>query len=44
MDFPVDFVGFEISPEFVVGYGLDFDQKLRHLDGVYHLDVESVQS
>ncbi len=44
MDFPVDFVGFEISPEFVVGYGLDFDQKLRHLEGVYHLDVESVQS
>jgi len=38
LDFLVDYVGFEISPEFVVGYGLDFNQKLRHLDGIYRLD------
>jgi len=43
-DFSVDFVGFEIPPEFVVGYGLDFNQKLRHLDGVYRLDSDPVQS
>ena len=38
LDFPIDFIGFEISPEFVVGYGLDFNQKLRHLGGIYRLD------
>jgi hypoxanthine phosphoribosyltransferase len=38
LDFPIDFIGFEIPPEFVVGYGLDFNQKLRHLDGIYRLD------
>ena len=27
----VKYVGFEISPEFVVGYGLDFDEKYRNL-------------
>tara|TARA_B100000686_G_scaffold144086_1_gene151593 strand:+ start:14303 stop:14839 length:537 start_codon:yes stop_codon:yes gene_type:complete len=38
LDFPIDFIGFEIPPEFVVGYGLDFNQKLRHLDCIYRLD------
>ena len=34
-DFHIDWVGFEIPPEFVVGYGLDYDQKLRNLKGIY---------
>ncbi len=37
LDFPIDIVGFEISPEFVVGYGLDYDQKFRNFDGIYRL-------
>ena len=42
LDFPIDIVGFEIAPEFVVGYGLDYDQKLRNLRGVYRLEgIES---
>jgi len=41
-EFPIDFIGFEIPPEFVVGYGLDFNQKLRHLGGVYRLDGDPV--
>ncbi|MED5219999.1 MAG: phosphoribosyltransferase family protein, partial [Candidatus Neomarinimicrobiota bacterium] len=41
LNFPIDFIGFEIPPEFVVGYGLDFNQKLRHLDGIYRLDENS---
>jgi len=28
---PVDYIGFEIPDEFVVGYGLDFNQRFRNL-------------
>jgi hypoxanthine phosphoribosyltransferase len=28
---PLDYVGFEIPDEFVVGYGLDFNQRFRNL-------------
>ena len=35
IDFSIDYVGFEIPPEFVIGYGLDYAQKLRNLKAVY---------
>ncbi len=38
LDFPIDIVGFEIAPDFVVGYGLDYDQKLRHLPAIYRIE------
>lgn len=31
IDLPVDFLGFEVEDRFIVGYGLDYDQKYRHL-------------
>jgi hypoxanthine phosphoribosyltransferase len=31
IDVPLDYVGFEIEDEFVVGYGLDFHQRFRNL-------------
>ena len=32
-----DIVGFEIANRFVVGYGLDYDQKGRNYDAIYQL-------
>ncbi len=34
-----DYVGFEIPPAFVVGYGLDYDQLGRELKGIYQLEA-----
>jgi len=39
IDFPIDYVGFEIPPEFVIGYGLDYAQKVRNLRAIYRLDA-----
>ncbi len=36
-DFPIDYVAFNIAPEFVIGYGLDYAQKARGLKDVYKL-------
>ena len=40
VDVDVDYTGFQIPDEFVVGYGLDYDQKYRNLPyiGVVELD------
>ena len=37
IDFEVNWVGFEIPPDYVVGYGLDYNQKFRNLRGIYIL-------
>jgi hypoxanthine phosphoribosyltransferase len=38
LDVPVDYVGFEVPDRFVVGYGLDLDQKYRNLRYVAAMD------
>ena len=38
-DVKVDYVGFNIPDEFVVGYGLDYDQRYRNLPYVGVLDL-----
>ena len=42
LDFEVDYIGFEIPPEFVVGYGLDYDEKYRHLKDVMVLEPKDL--
>ncbi|MFL3014151.1 MAG: hypoxanthine phosphoribosyltransferase [Candidatus Neomarinimicrobiota bacterium] len=37
LNFKIDFIGFEISSEFVVGYGLDYNQRFRNLESIYKL-------
>ena len=36
----VDYVGFEIPDKFVVGYGLDWDQKYRNLPYIGYVEEE----
>jgi hypoxanthine phosphoribosyltransferase len=38
VDFKLDYIGFTIPTQFVVGYGLDYDQKYRNLRNIYILD------
>ena len=36
--YPIEYVGFKIPSDFVVGYGLDYAQKVRNLRAVYKLE------
>jgi len=38
LSIPIDIIGFEIAPDYVVGYGLDYDQNFRQLPEVYILE------
>ena len=38
LSIPIDIIGFEIAPDYVVGYGLDYDQNFRQLPEVYKLE------
>ena len=40
VEVPLDYVGFEIPDEFVVGYGLDFRQKFRNLPFIATLKAD----
>lgn len=40
VDVHVDYVGFEIPDEFVVGYGLDYDQHYRDLPYIGFVEIE----
>ena len=40
VDVPVDYIGYEIPDEFVVGYGLDYAQKYRNLPYVGVVEID----
>ena len=40
LDFELDYVGFRIPSDFVIGYGLDYKQNYRNLPAIYVLDEE----
>ena len=42
LDFEVEYVGFEIPPEFVVGYGLDYNERYRNLKDVMGMEPEDI--
>ncbi|NVL90361.1 MAG: hypoxanthine phosphoribosyltransferase [Desulfobacterales bacterium] len=39
VEVPIDYVGHVVESGFLVGYGLDFDQRYRELPGIYHLNL-----
>ncbi len=40
MDVALDFVGFTLKKGFIVGYGLDYDERYRSLPGIYEITPE----
>jgi hypoxanthine phosphoribosyltransferase len=44
VDVPLDYVGFEVPDEFVVGYGLDYRQRFRNLPFIATLRPEALQT
>lgn len=38
VDIDVDYIGFTVEDRFIVGYGLDFDQKYRNLPYITYLE------
>jgi hypoxanthine phosphoribosyltransferase len=43
IDVTLDYIGFKIPNQYVVGYGLDYQQKYRNLPYLAVLDVEGEQ-
>lgn len=43
VEVPIEYIGFEIPDEFVVGYGLDCAGMFRHLPSIYVIDEDKLQ-
>jgi len=37
----IEYMGFQVDQGFLVGYGLDLDQRYRHLPDIYRIDMEA---
>lgn len=40
LEFEAEYIGFEVSDRFLVGYGLDLDQKFRNLPSIWAFPVD----
>jgi hypoxanthine phosphoribosyltransferase len=40
LDLPVAYSGFDIPPDFVVGWGMDYAERYRNLRGIYRLILD----
>lgn len=40
LEFKADYVGFEVADRFLVGYGLDLDQKFRNMPSIWAFPVD----
>lgn len=38
-DYTVDYAAIEVEDLYIFGYGMDYQEKLRHLSDIYYLDV-----
>ena len=43
-DLPVAYIGFDIADEFVVGCGMDYDERYRNLRGIHRLVFDSSEA
>lgn len=41
VEVPIDYIGLKVPDKFIVGYGLDCQEKYRHLPGIYCLGDDS---
>ncbi len=40
LDFTAEYIGFEVGDRFLVGYGLDLDQKFRNMPSIWAFPVD----
>lgn len=38
LNFKLDYIGFEIPSDYVVGYGLDYNQRMRNFRGIFSIN------
>jgi hypoxanthine phosphoribosyltransferase len=38
IEFKADYVGFDLDKGFILGYGIDFDEKARYLPDIYVME------
>jgi hypoxanthine phosphoribosyltransferase len=38
IEFKADYVGFDLDQGFILGYGIDFDEKARYLPDIYVME------
>jgi len=40
IEIPIDYLGFKVPNKFVVGYGIDYDERFRHLPYIGYIEID----